>query len=316
MNRFLFILPLLVLLTAPVSRAATPDSFLLIVSGLGGEDYYSELFQRRAATLLDVAQSRLQLAPDHVVHLPSARREQVLAALTDLANRSQPGDQVLLLLLGHGTFDGQQALFNLPGPDLSAADLGGALEILSGRSVAIVNTAPSSAAFVNALSGPARIIITATSSGAENQHTLFADPFVAAFAEDAADADKDGQVSLLEAFNYANREVEKLYKQDGRIQTEHAQLDDNGDSSGSRAPDPFSGDGALAKGFYLARTEATDAASTERLRLQIEARRLVDDIERLKRLKPALDSDDYATRLESLLIELALNRRAWRAEGT
>lgn len=312
--------------------ATHADRYLLLVSGISGEAYYADRFDRWAGTLRDVAIQHLNIAPDRLIYLAESHesapgsiaarssKANVLAAVADVAKRSRPGDMVLVMLIGHGTASGERALFNLPGPDLSAAELAGALDALAGRQVAVVNGAPASAPFINALSATGRIVITATSSAAENQHTRFAGQFSAAFAVDAADADKDKRVSLLEAFRYARREVERSFELDGRLVTEHALLDDNGDGLGSPDPDPRpAGDGALARRFYLESEfdgAAEDGPGRERLALQIEAQRLVDRVEALKRLKLTLDSAQYEQRLEDLLVELALNRRAYRARTT
>ncbi len=304
-----------------------PRSHLLVITGIGGEDYYGDLFHRWAVTLTQVATERLGFARDHVVYLAErvdrapgviagvSDKATVLAAVEGLAVRSRPGDRVMIVLIGHGTARGDRVLFNLPGPDLSAKELAGALESLSDRALAVVNTAPSSGPFVQHLSAPNRVVIAATSGGAENQHTLFAAHFVDAFAEDGADADKDARISLLEAFEYARREVDRAYRLDHRLLSEHAQLDDNGDGVGSREPGAAAADGSLAGRFYLAVADTGDPSTAQgraRLALQVEARRLVDSIEGLKRRKLGLEQSDYATRLEALLVELALNRRAHR----
>ena len=310
-----------------VSAQEKPRGHLLVITGIGGEDYYGDLFNRWAVTLTQVATEQLGFERKHVVYLGErvdrapgviagvSDKATILAAVESLGTRSRPGDRVVIVLIGHGTARGDRVLFNLPGPDLSAKELDDALEPLSDRALAVVNTAPSSGAFVQHLSAPNRVVIAATSGGAENQHTLFAAHFVDAFAEAGADADKDARVSLLEAFDYARREVDRAYRLDHRLLSEHAQLDDNGDGVGSREPGPAAADGALAGRFYLAVADTGDPSTAEgraRLVLQVEARRLVDSIESLKRRKLGLEQSDYETRLETLLVELALNRRAHR----
>ncbi|NIR28756.1 MAG: hypothetical protein GWN84_05450 [Gammaproteobacteria bacterium] len=306
------------------ARGAEPH--LAIVGGLGGEDYYSDLFHRWVETLDEVATQRLGIAPEHLIRLeedPSqaadagadvSRKENVLGAIRRLAETSAPGDVIALVLLGHGTARGDRALFNLPGPDLSATELAGALDALAGRTVVVVVAAPASAPFVAALSGADRIIITATATAAENQHTRFGGHFVDALAEDAADSDKDRRVSMLEAFRYATAEVARAFETERRLRTEHAMLDDDGDGAGSRDPGTGGGDGSLAARVHLAAPahRPDTAAGREALALEIEARRLVDRIEALKREKRTMESADYLQRLESLFIELALNRRAYR----
>lgn len=310
------------------AKAPAAEPHLAIVSGLGGESYYSDLFHRWAATLNEVATTRLGISPARVIRLaedPSrdpefisavSRKEHVLDAIQRLGEASGEGDVVAFVYLGHATASGKRALLNLPGPDLSAAELAAALDGLAGRTVAVVIAAPSSSPFIEALSGPGRIVITATSNTAENQHTRFGGHFVDAFAEDAADLDKDKQVSLLEAFRYATREVARSFETEGRIRTEHAMLDDDGDGEGSRDPGTERGDGMLAARAHLEAPAVTDtAAGREALALQIQARRLVDRIEAIKRKKRSLESADYLEQLEALLVELALNRRAFRAKG-
>ncbi len=318
---------LLALLLAAGAQARAAEPHLLIVTGLGGEPYYSDLFHRWATTLSQVATTRLGVSPGRVIRLaedPSrdpefiaavSRKQQVIESVDRLGKIAGDGDLVALVYLGHATAGGRQALLNLPGPDLSAAELAAALDALDGRTVVAVIAAPSSAPFVEALSAPGRIVITATANTAENQHTRFGGHFVDAFAEDAADADKDKQVSLLEAFRYASREVAREFETEGRIRTEHAMLDDDGDGAGSRDPDADEGDGMLAARVHLQAPAAIDTpAGREALALQIQARRLVDRIEETKRKKRSLESADYLQRLEALLLELALNRRAYRAK--
>lgn len=316
----------LALCLAAAAGARAGEPHLAIVGGLGGERYYSDLFHRWVQTLAEVATRRLGVVPERLIRLeedpsqasaPAAeisRKENVLAAIDRLAQRSAPEDVVALVFLGHGTARADRALFNLPGPDLSAAELAAALDALAGRTVVVVVAAPASAPFVAAVSGPDRIVITATTTAAENQHTRFGGHFIDALAEDAADTDKDGRVSLLEAFRYATREVARAFETEGLLRTEHALLDDDGDGAGSRDPGRGGGDGRLAARVHLAAPaqRPDTAAGRQALALEIEARRLVDRIEALKRDKRTLETEDYLERLEALLVELALNRRAYR----
>lgn len=306
------------------AHAAGPH--LMIVGGLGGEDYYADLFHRWTESLAAVATQQLGIAPEQLIRLqadPSraadgaadvSRKDNVLGAVHRLARTSEAGDVVALVLLGHGTARGDRARFNLPGPDLSAAELAAALDELADRTVVVVMAAPASAPFIDTLSGPDRVIITATATGAENQHTRFGGHFIDALAEDAADTDKDGRVSLLEVFRYATREVERVFETEGLLRTEHAMLDDNGDGTGSRDPGGAAGDGTLAARVHLAAPahRPNSTAGRAALALEIEARRLVDRIEALKRDRRTLEKDDYLERLETLLVELAVNRRAYR----
>lgn len=321
---------------SPPAHAQQPQTqaqrFLLIVSGLGGEDYYRDLFQRWSLNLLDIAHQRYGITDAHTVYLAEntedhpdrvdgiSRKPAVLTAITDLAEQSAPGDRVIIMLIGHGTAQGPIVHFNLPGPDLGPAELAQALATLEGRRLAVINTAPASGAFMPALSADGRVVITATANAAETQHTRFAGFFIDALAGDTADADKDNAVSLLEAFQFARQALERAFESDNRLPTEHALLDDDGDGDGSLQPAAAGGDGALADRFTLAGLADSpgngDTGMTdEMLALQIEARQLVDRVERLKRDKRLLSRDAYEKRLEALLVELALNRRAYRRES-
>ena len=119
------------------------------------------------------------------------------------------------------------------------------------RNVVFVNTSSSSGPFVEALSAQGRTIITATRSGAEQFTTLFGGYFVEAFSSDMADADKNGRISMLEAFQYAKAEVARAYEREGLLATEHAMLDDNGDKNGSQTPAATGADGKLAAAMSL-----------------------------------------------------------------
>jgi len=313
-----------VLMLAPVITRA--DTHLLVVTGIGGEPYYSELFERWGTNMVDIATGQGGLTTDHVARLSEQKdatltfssKENIIAAIAALAEVSRPGDLIVIVLIGHGTATDRRALFNIPGPDLAAEELAHALAPLSGRTLLVVNTSPASAPFLDALSASDRIIITATSSASEDNHTLFGGAFVAAFAKQAADTNKDRGVSVLEAFNYARREVERAYELEGRLLTEHAQLDDNGDGIGTRAPDAESEDGKLAANVYLGAGPMGSIPALpldqSRVALQVEARELVNQIEALKRRKHMFEQADYEQQLEALLIPLALNRREFRGE--
>ncbi|MDX1656499.1 MAG: hypothetical protein R3310_14925, partial [Candidatus Competibacteraceae bacterium] len=150
---------LLLLALPALALPVIPQGYLLVVGGIGGEDYYRQLFHRRALTLLDVARQQLGVPEQNITYLAEtpeddpaiidgpSRKERVLAALARLAQRSSPNDRILVVLIGHGTFGPGGILFNLPGPDLSAGELAVALKALAGRQLAVINTAPASAPF-------------------------------------------------------------------------------------------------------------------------------------------------------------------------
>ena len=299
----------------------------MIISGLGGEPKYSDAFYQAGAAMSDAARTRFGVPDSSVVYLaenptrdrarirgPSTKAniEQTLAAL---AGRARPGDQLFVLVIGHGSAQGDEARVSLPGPDMTAADFARLLKRFAAQRVAFVNAASASGDFVRALSGANRAVVTATKSGMERNETVFARYFVQAFADNVADVDKDGRVSLLEAFTYARREVARAYEEGGRLLTEHAQLDDNGDGVGSADPDGRS-DGALARTLFLTGGPAVAAANDPRLApLHAERRELESKIAALRARKASMDSTAYERELEKLLVALAQKNQAIRAEG-
>jgi hypothetical protein len=164
------------------------------------------------------------------------------------------------------------------------------------------------------LSAPNRVIITATKSAFERNESLFARFFVDALTQDVADTDKDGRISLLEAFRYAIIETKRVYDNDSRLQTEHAQLDDMGAKSGVDTPDGRSGEGVLARRFFLdgafvARAGANDPQLAS---LYQDKFALEDQIDALRTKKTSMTSDAYDDALEDLLVRLARKAKSIR----
>ncbi len=303
----------------------------LVVTGVAGEPQLAATFHKQAVALIDALTSRFGVPAADIVYLAESAeggasrikgvstKENIVRELTALGERSKTGDVLFIMLIGHGSGDDAAARFNVPGPDISAADFARVLDGIGGPTIAVVNAASASGGFVATLSGPNRVIATATKSGMERNQTRFANYFIQAYVGDVADADKDGRVSVLEAYEYARREVARAYEQENRLLTEHAQLDDNGDKKGTAAPDTRSADGALARRVFLggragsvaaaARAASSDprVASLEREKDALEAR-----IDSLRRRKASMDSTAYEKSLEDLLVQLAEKNKAIR----
>jgi hypothetical protein len=300
-------LPALALALAVASPAAAEQSHLLIVVGLGGEPKFTDAFHELATSMVTAAEDKLGVARANVVYLGEktplrSTRENVVKAFEDVARRAASGDLVFILLIGHGSFQSGEARFNLPGPDMSAADFAPLLARLPSQKVVFVNTASASGDFIKALSGKDRAIVTATKSAFERNETEFAQYFVEAFTKDGADADKDQRVSVLEAFDYARREVQRAYEKNQRLLTEHAVLDDHAD--GALARTLFLGSGAPA----IARaSDDPELAELRRQRRDIETK-----IDALKAQKETMAAARYDEELEKLLVELALKDGAIR----
>jgi hypothetical protein len=207
------------------------------------------------------------------------------------------------MLIGHGTFDGRQAAFNLVGPDLAAPDYARLLEKFPTQRIAFVHTGSSSGAFIPVLAGPARTIVAATKTGGERNETRFPGFFVEALENEAADRDRNGRVSILEAFEYAKNRVTASYEQGGHLLTEHAVLDDGSE-------------GKLAGTQYLAppRSRSAEMANADpKLRGLVEERDALDrQIAALRLRKDTMDAAEYEAQLEKLLTDLALKDRAIR----
>lgn len=303
--------------------ALARQNHLLIVSGLGGTADYDRQFNSQAGRLAKAA-LEAGIAARHIVTLsaspddgrPRADKDSILAAIARVAADAGREDRIFLVLFGHGNPRGDGAVFNLPGPDLSDQELAAALEVFEQRQVTIVNTASSSGPFVKRLSGDNRVVITATASGREYQATLFGEYFVAAFESAGADHDKDERISMLEAFEFARREVRRSYESEKRLLIEHALLDDNGDGDGSLQPGEFEPDGALAHRTYLQQPlSAAAGLSAELLAMQERKHALELSISELKRQRDSLQREAYYEQLESLLVELALLNRDLRTRG-
>jgi hypothetical protein len=299
-------------------------AFLLIVVGLAGDPEHGAQFQKWGTALAD-ASAKVGVAPDRLVFLADSKepgprvsgrstREEIDKALTAFAKTAAPEDVVYVVLFGHGSFDGQTARFNLPGPDMTAADFNTQLKKLRTRNIVFVNTASSSGPFVEELSAPGRTIITATRSGAQQFTTLFGGYFVEAFSTEGADSDKNRRLSMLEAYAYAKTEVARAYEQQGLLATEHALLDDNGDKKGSQDPSPTGAEGKLAAALSLgSAADAVPLPENPKLRaLYLERRDLERRVEALRLLKESMPPAKYTSELERLVTDLALKTREIR----
>lgn len=307
-----------------------PRTHLLIVTGASGEPRFATRFHALAMGLRAVATTKFGVPDAQVIYLaeqttPDPRsitgrstREGVTQAFDRIAARANAGDVVLILLIGHGSGDGEVSRFNMPGMDMSDADFRVQLDKLSNQLVAFVNAASASGDFLKRLSGKNRVIVTATKSGFERNETLFAGHFVGAYVKDGADSDKDGRVSLLEAFAYARREVQREYETTNRLQTEHAMLDDDGDGAGRADPGARGPDGSLASRLFLqpeAGLSAAAAADPRVVQLLANQSKLQSQLDSLRLAKGIMKETDYDRALEDLLTKIAENASALRALG-
>jgi hypothetical protein len=304
----------------PSLRAQTADSkpssgrpLVVAVVGAPGEEEFGKNFVQWAG----LWEKATQKAGANFVGIglttnqPGTDRDRLRDLLaSQLTNDTS---EIWLVMLGHGTFDGKEAKFNLRGPDFTATEFSEWLKPLS-KPLAVIDASSSSGPFLNKLSAPGRVVVTATRSGHEANYARFGQHLSESIGDINADLDKDGQTSLLEAFLMASRGVVEFYKAEGRMATEHPLLDDNGDGLGT-PPDWFRGvravkaakngaplDGLRAHQFHLLRND-------EDKRLPAEARAKRDALElaiaKLRNTKKDMAEDAYYGKLEELLLELA-----------
>jgi hypothetical protein len=303
-------------------------AFLLVVVGLSGDPEHGKTFGAWGTKLAE-ASERLGVPAERLVYLTDAptpedtrvsgkaTRDEITKALESFAKQAGPDDVVFITLIGHGTFDGRAAKFNLSGPDMAPADFDALLKKLPTKQIVFVNTASASAPFIEELSAPGRTIVTATRTGGQHFATLFGGYFVEALTSDAADSDKNKRVSVLEAFLYAKTEVKRAYDREGFLPTEQALLDDDGDKEGTQEPSIAAKDGKVAAVLSLGATGGDDLPADPKLRaLHLERRDLERRVEQLRLLKEGMPPARYTSELEKLVTAIALKTREIRqAEG-
>lgn len=302
---------------APLSA----DTHLLVVAGVGGEEAYTGRFHLWSTRVVDAAVAA-GLPPENVVYLGEredldperingrSTGENVLAEIAALAERSSAGDDVWIVLFGHGSGAAGPPRFNLPGRDLVAAEYAAALEQLAGRRVVFINASSASGGFIGPLSREGRVVITATKSGGQSNESLFGGYLAEAFDGAAGDANKDGRTSALEAFAFAQREIERYYRQNGLLRTENALLDDDGDGLGSPEPAGVEAsevvDGRLASLVYLGQEARPSTLTAEARELTDRRTGIQRRIDELRLQRETLDEEVYLSELQELMVELAL----------
>jgi hypothetical protein len=289
----------------PVSAFAQ-QTHLLVITGVPGDEEHAKKFQQWATTFIDAARKKEGVPEANITFLSDrgATRPAVEKAFADLAAKAKANDEVFVLLIGHGSFDGSVAAFNLPGPDLTADDYAKLLSRFTSQRIVFVNTSSASGAFLKPLAGPGRVIVTATKTGGERNETDFPQYFVAAYSDPAADRDRNGHVSVAEAFDYAKTKVTQAFQQKGLLLTEHATLDDGGE--GQLAARVFLGGGESGS------TLQVDTSDPE-LKALADARDALDrEIAALRAKKASMEQAAYDAQLERLLTELAVKTKEIR----
>lgn len=284
---------LLLLAAAPAAQANDEHgrTYFVVIGGLGGEAVYREMFAGQVNELRDVF---VETAGDEsLVHSLSgdgATRDAIEELFRSLREEMTEEDRLALFLIGHGTFDGRDYRFNLPGPDITGTRLGELLDALPAKLQLVVNTSSASGAMLERIEAEGRIVAAATKSGGERNATAFGRFLTDALEDPEADTDKNETITAAEAFRYAASKVEDFYESQKRLATEHPRLS-----------------GEMAGSFVLARLGvAREVFEHPALAPHFRERdRLYREIDELKLRKESLDEEAYYDRLEELLVQVA-----------
>lgn len=278
-------------------QTAFGATYFLTVAGLGGEADYEQRFQMLATDTGKLLSD--SPGSDKVVETlkgADATRVKLEAALARIASQARPADAFVLMMIGHGTFDGSEYKFNLPGPDISAPELAVLLNRIPATRQLVVNMTSASGGSVDALKKEGRVIITATRTGTEKNATVFSRFWVEALRDPAADTDKNQAITALEAFKYAQSKTAAFFSDQKHLATEHSQISDE----------------QRAAAFTLVRFAAASAAVTDPAkRALVKTKEEIENkIDALKYQKDLMDPEDYRRQLTALLLQLARTQEA------
>jgi hypothetical protein len=297
------------LLTLPFLSVlpAQGASYYLTVAGLGGEPEYEQRFTGLANDLDKIFKTSGGDVHVYTLTGKEASRARLTETLTLISGQAKPEDELVLILIGHGSFDGTEYKFNLVGPDISAEDLAGLCDRVPAKHQLVVNTTSASGGSIPALERPGRAVIAATKTGTEKNATIFCRYWVEALHDPDADVDKNEAISALEAFQYADRKTAAYYESEKRLATEHAVFEDTGKNEAVRAPSRESGEGLVLSSFTLVRFGAAERAANDPGKRALLAKKeeLERQIDTLKYQKAAMSDEDYKKQLTAALVALA-----------
>lgn len=283
----------LLLLSALGAHATT---FCVTIAGLGGEPDYEQRFATWAKEIDQTLKGAGAEMKSETLSGPDATRARFRAALESIAKEAKSQDSLVVMMIGHGSFDNVDYKINLPGPDVSATELAALLDRIPAGRQLVVNMTSASGGSVHALQKPNRTVITATRTGSEKNATVFARYWVEALRDASADTDKNEVITALEAFKYAELKTKQFYETQKRLSTEHAALD------GGNQQGPL-----LAARFPLLRIGSIQNAAKDPAKQALLAKReqLEAQIDQLKFQKAATPTDEYKKRISAMLLELA-----------
>ena len=290
----------------PTARMASAATYYVTVAGLGGEPDYEQRFTANALDLDRIYKSGVST---HVYTLTGKQstKARLTETLAQVAQQAKPEDDLVVTLIGHGSFDGAEYKFNLVGPDITAAELAALCDKVPAKRQLIVDTTSASGGAVAALERPGRAVIVATKSGTEKNATVFARYWVEAQQDPTADTDKSDSISALEAFAYADRKTAEFYTSQNRLATEHAMFEDTGKGDPVRAVPSGGREGALMGTLTVVRIGAAQAAMNDPAKRDLMAKKeeLEQKVDALKYQKAAMEPGEYKKELTAALVELA-----------
>jgi hypothetical protein len=279
--------------------------YYVTVAGLGGEPDYEQRFTAAAKDLDRIFKSASSTPHVYTLTGPQSTAPNLKETLESIARSARPEDDFVLVLIGHGSFDGVDYKFNLVGPDLTAAEIAAMCDRIPAKRQLIVDTTSASGGAVAAFERPGRAVVSATKSGTEKNATVFARYWVEALQDPEADTNKSDSISAMEAFVYATKKAAGFYDSQKRLATEHAVFDDIG--HGEPVRDAGNGQGALMANFTLVLLGTSKQAANDPAKRALLAKKeeLEQKIDTLKYQKAAMDPADYKQQLTIALLELA-----------
>jgi len=219
-----------------------------IFCGTPGDEEHHAAYERMLTRLRNVLTKRFGVAPADLTVLygpieagydGECTRTGLLAELVNVVTGTKGAEArpVWLIFLGHSNAIAGGALYNLPGPDISPRELGEALQDADPQTpMVLFATTACSSAFLRPLSGPGRIVVTATSTSDAENETEFPGALVDALESPATDGNKDGFLTVTELFLACHERVLRTYEMEDLMVKEHSRLDGDGDGRGTQRP--------------------------------------------------------------------------------
>jgi hypothetical protein len=305
-------LRLLLTLTLLFPAYALADSSALILSGVPGDAEHTEKFNKWSEATRKLLVEKFGFSEDRVVTLSDRKttKADIQKAFDQIKTQLKPLDNFFLFFIGHGSYDTDYK-FNIMGPDFTGTEYNQMLATLKVGRIVIVNGTSASGGSFEAMAGKNRVIVAATKSGREGNETLFYEHFLDALQNAAADEDKDQKISIWEAFKYATDALDRFYKEQGRLATEHPQISDNGaEPVDLKAKEPP----VIARVTTFNVDRAVTVSDPKLQALLNEKKELEQKIEALRIAKPTMSQDEFDKQMEDLAVKLAVKNQEIRAQ--